>query len=51
MLAAIECKCPGHFKEHEDEILDRDFNQDEDWKTDVLKFKEDELSFALGKVS
>ncbi len=29
--------------------MDRDYDPEIDWKTDVLKFKDDELSFALGK--
>lgn len=50
VVSTIEAKVPGYFRDHEDLILDRDFDpENPDWKTDVLKFKDDELSFALGK--
>jgi len=50
VLSAVETKCPGHFAQFENEIMNRDLNdEDSGWKTEVLEFKEDELSFALGK--
>lgn len=49
VCSAVEAKMQGFFDANEDAILDRDYVQGVDWKTDVLKFKDDELSFALGK--
>merc|ERR1719159_405315 len=47
ILSAIETKIPGHLDKFRDEIEDRD--ADKDWGTDSMTFKDDELSFALGK--
>eukprot|EP00927_Polykrikos_kofoidii_P057306 TRINITY_DN51421_c0_g1_i1.p1 TRINITY_DN51421_c0_g1~~TRINITY_DN51421_c0_g1_i1.p1 ORF type:complete len:613 (-),score=95.09 TRINITY_DN51421_c0_g1_i1:365-2203(-) len=51
VLSAVETKVPGHFDKIRNEVLDRDRGQDESgtWGTDIMTFKDDELSYALGK--
>jgi hypothetical protein len=51
VLSAVETKVPGFIDSIKDEVLDRGKGQDETgtWGVDIMKFRDDELSYALGK--
>merc|ERR1719401_2321847 len=51
VLSAVETKVPGYFDKIKDDVLSRDKGKDESgtWGTDIMTFKDDELSYALGK--
>jgi len=51
VLSAVETKVQGYFAKIRDEVVDRDRGKGEDgtWGTDAMTFKDDELSYALGK--
>ncbi|CAJ1380430.1 unnamed protein product, partial [Effrenium voratum] len=51
VLSAVETKVPGYLDRIRNEVLDRDRGKDETgtWGTDTMTFKDDELSYALGK--
>ncbi|CAL1172736.1 unnamed protein product [Cladocopium goreaui] len=51
VLSAVETKVPGYLEKIRHEVLDRDKGKDETgtWGTDSMTFKDDELSYALGK--
>eukprot|EP00932_Pfiesteria_piscicida_P007160 SRR837773.17150.p2 GENE.SRR837773.17150~~SRR837773.17150.p2 ORF type:complete len:535 (-),score=240.90 SRR837773.17150:118-1497(-) len=51
VLSAVETKVPGHLDRIFDEVVARDKGKDETqtWGTDTMQFKDDELSYALGK--
>jgi len=51
VLSAVESKQAGYLEKIMDEVTERDRGKDEEgtWGTDTMKFKDDELSYALGK--
>mmetsp|Transcript_41639 Transcript_41639/g.89389 ORF Transcript_41639/g.89389 Transcript_41639/m.89389 type:complete len:635 (+) Transcript_41639:50-1954(+) len=51
VLSAVETKVPGYLDKIKDEVFPRDKGKDPTgtWGTDTMVFKDDELSYALGK--
>merc|ERR1719320_31553 len=51
VLSAVETKIPGFYDRIRDEVIGRDKGRDDTgtWGTDTMTFKDDELSYALGK--
>eukprot|EP00933_Yihiella_yeosuensis_P036887 TRINITY_DN30706_c0_g1_i1.p1 TRINITY_DN30706_c0_g1~~TRINITY_DN30706_c0_g1_i1.p1 ORF type:complete len:619 (+),score=102.79 TRINITY_DN30706_c0_g1_i1:136-1992(+) len=51
VLSAVESKVSGYYDKVRDDVLDRDRGKDETgtWDTDTMEFKDEELSYALGK--
>lgn len=51
VLSAVETKVSGHFASIKYDVLDRDRGKDGTgtWDTETMQFKDDELSYALGK--
>jgi len=51
VLSAVETKVPGYYEGLKDAVVNRDKGKDTTgtWGTDTMTFRDDELSYALGK--